>query len=519
MVWAPDNAKAAAAGRPDTLDAARLYLHATVSGEHNAAVRDAFLQNAARAIDWLEAHDILRLQPVALYPDYYPDRPGATLGGRVLEPVPFDARRLGADFARLRPPLPEFTAFGGMMIAAPRPRAFPQHWPLRAIHLARSRAGEPACMPAAVPSRAAPRWCWAMRWRRTCCTRCCACMWNCAWAVPWSSWCWSNRRVCGVVAGGRLLRASRGVVLATGGFSHHQHWRSELLPSGAGPLSAACADNTADGFDLATQAGAVVERRGEGGAFWAPVSRFTRSDGSDGLFPHTVTDRGKPGAIAVNGQARRFVNEALSYHEFVRAMLRDANAPAYLIADSRFVWLYGLGAVRPFALSLRRWKRIGYLTEAADIRHLAQALHLDPDQLDATVQRFNRFARVGTDPDFHRGEDAYQRYLGDPQHVPNPCLRQLERPPFYAITLYPADLGTSSGLATDASARVLDAEGGPIPGLYACGNDMNSVMNGAYPGPGITLGPALTFGFLAAESLAAAGARHRLPLTSTSYPV
>jgi succinate dehydrogenase/fumarate reductase flavoprotein subunit len=186
-------------------------------------------------------------------------------------------------------------------------------------------------------------------------------------------------------------------------------------------------------------------------------------------------------------------------------MLRDTNAGAtaraFLVCDKAFLWRYGLGAIRPFTLSLRPWKAGGYLAEAPDIRALAVRLGLDPDRLAETVEHFNGPARSGQDPEFGRGGDAYQRYLGDPQHGPNPCVRPIEVAPFYAVALHPADLGTSSGIATDAAARVLDAAGAPVRGLYAVGNDMNSVMNGAYPGPGITLGPALTFGFLAAQSL------------------
>jgi len=500
MVWVPGNAKAAATGRPDTLEAARTYLAATVAGGYNAPVRDAFLRHAPRAIDWLETHDILRLQPVALYPDYYPDLPGATLGGRVLEPVPFDARRLGKDFALLRPPLPEFTLFGGMMV----PRADlvnfrnvgrSWHASLRVADLLARHAWQRLSYPRGTSlvlgnALAAQLLLAVLRLRVVLRLQ-----------ASVDRLLTDRHGVAGVVVQGEPIRAVRGVVVATGGFSHHTRWRAQLLPPSAGRLSAAHSGNTGDGIDLCVQAGAVVERRGAGAAFWAPVSRFTRPDRTTGLFPHTVTDRGKPGCLAVNAQGRRFVNEALSYHEFVRAMLRDRNAPAYLIADSRFIWYYGLGAIRPFNLSLRRWEHSGYLTKAPDIPALAQALHLPPEAMAETVERFNRYARVGQDPDFQRGGDAYQRYLGDPQQGPNHCLRPLDRPPFYAILLYPADLGTSAGLATDASARVLDAEDVPIPGLYACGNDMNSVMNGAYPGPGITLGPALTFGFLAAESL------------------
>jgi succinate dehydrogenase/fumarate reductase flavoprotein subunit len=241
-------------------------------------------------------------------------------------------------------------------------------------------------------------------------------------------------------------------------------------------------------------------------AFWTPVSRFTRRDGSQGVFPHTVTDRGKPGVIAVNRSGRRFSNEAQSYHEFVRAMFRGDNdgpcIPAYLICDRRFLWRYGLGAVKPFALSLREHLGNGYLVRGQTIGALASALGIDAEPLAATLARYNEGARHGIDPEFGRGGNAYQRYLGDADHRPNPCVAPIEHPPFYAVAIYPGDLGTAAGLLTDENGRVLDGGGTPVGKLYACGNDMNSIMNGAYPGPGITLGPALTFGYLAAKHMA-----------------
>ena len=131
---------------------------------------------------------------------------------------------------------------------------------------------------------------------------------------------------------------------------------------------------------------------------------------------------------------------------------------------------------------------------AASIPRLAASL-------ERTVARYNEDARRGVDAQFGLGGDAYQRYLGDAQNLPNPCMRPIEKAPFFALRLYPSDLGTAAGLLTDGDARVLDADGKPVPQLYACGNDMHSIMDGAYPGPGITLGPALVFGYLAARHL------------------
>jgi hypothetical protein len=198
--------------------------------------------------------------------------------------------------------------------------------------------------------------------------------------------------------------------------------------------------------------------------------------------------------IAVNQAGARFTNEAVSYHAFVQAMFRAENAspsiPAYLICDRKALWAYGLGAVKPFTLSLRRPIQSGYLARADTIAALADRLGIDGIQLVRTVTCYNRDAAGGQDHAFCRGGDAYQR------------VAPITRPPFYAVALRPGDLGTATGLVVDAAARVLDAAGAPVPQLYACGNDMASLMRGAYPGPGITLGPALTFGYLAARAIA-----------------
>ena len=200
------------------------------------------------------------------------------------------------------------------------------------------------------------------------------------------------------------------------------------------------------------------------------------------------------------------MNEALSYHEFVRAMLRDGNdaadRPFYLICDRRFLWNYGLGRIQPFTRRISHFIKRGELIEARTFDELAAAIGVEPAALLSTVSRYNEHARSGRDPEFGRGTTIYQRHLGDADHSPNPCVAPIESRPFYALRVFPADLGTAIGLRTDIHARVLRDDGSPIMGLYACGNDMGSIMNGNYPGPGITLGPALTFGYIAARHLA-----------------
>jgi succinate dehydrogenase/fumarate reductase flavoprotein subunit len=227
-----------------------------------------------------------------------------------------------------------------------------------------------------------------------------------------------------------------------------------------------------------------------------------RRDGSRGLFPHTVTDRAKPGLIAVDKNGRRFVNEAVSYHEFVRAQLANADraVPAWLICDRRFLWKYGLGKIKPFALSIKADIASGYFKAADTLLGLASQIGVSERGLSETIEEFNRHAAQGEDPALGRGGDIYQRALGDADQQPNPCVAPITKPPFYAVAVYPADLGMSAGIVTDTRARVLAMDGSPIDGLFACGNDMASIMEGAYPGPGITLGPALLFGWLAGRS-------------------
>jgi succinate dehydrogenase/fumarate reductase flavoprotein subunit len=239
-------------------------------------------------------------------------------------------------------------------------------------------------------------------------------------------------------------------------------------------------------------------------AFWVPSSRFVREDGTPAVYPHTVTDRGKPGVIAVDGRGKRFVNEAQSYHEFVQAMFRADAIPAWLVCDRDAMWRYGLGAIRPFTRKLSPYLDGGYLKSAQSPTLLAQAIGIDAAGFEATIHRFNADAREGVDREFGKGGNAYHKYVGDAAHLPNPCLAPIESAPFYAVAVYPGDLGTSAGLVTNEHAQVLDGSGRVIAGLYACGNDMSSMMKGAYPGPGITLGPALVFGYLAARRAVAA---------------
>ncbi|WP_284416869.1 MULTISPECIES: FAD-dependent oxidoreductase [unclassified Bradyrhizobium] len=509
MVWIPANHKAAAEGRADTLEAARTYLAQTVPGQDRTRL-ETFLAFGDEALRDLEARTALRLQPVPTYPDYYPDLPGATAGGRVLEPLPFDARGLGDAFVLLRDPLPEFMLFGGMMISRQDiPHLRRAGRSLRsALHVARliaryglqrltARRGTTLYLGNAL----------AARLLRSVLDR--GVVIRTGTSVQQLEADAQGRvsRLEIIDRSGRCwINARRGVVLATGGLSHDAELRRRYVPQAAGTLSATVDPGAAPrGARLAAALGACLSPPTKDGAFWVPASTFTRADGSRGIFPHTVTDRAKPGLIAVDGTGRRFVNEAVSYHEFVRAQLKHAAAvPAWLICDRRFLWRYGLGKIKPFTRNVADDVAAGYLKRADTLDALAETIGVPAQALTATVNEFNAGAVRGEDPAFGRGGNIYQRALGDVDQHPNPCVAPITQPPFHAVAVYPADLGMSAGVVTDVRGRVLRADGSPIPGLFACGNDMASIMEGAYPGPGITLGPALVFGWLVGRTVAGA---------------
>jgi succinate dehydrogenase/fumarate reductase flavoprotein subunit len=510
MVWIPANARMQEAGLSDSRADAEAYLSSTVPEPDNAALRETFLSRGPEAIAYLGANTEVRLQPVRVYPDYYPDRPGATAGGRVLEPIVFDGARLGADFRRLRPPLPEFTLFGGMMVNRldiPHLRKVGRslHSTLRSMKLvaryALQRLRAPRGTTLHLGNALAARLYASLLARKV----------DVLFGASVESLLIEQGAVRGVMVAApfkRSIAAHKGVVVATGGFSHDAAFRERFFPAGAGLVSATATAGTGDGLRLAMAAGASLATRVADPAYWVPASLFKRADGSQGVFPHTVTDRAKPGIIAVNASGQRFVNEALSYHEFVRAMLRDgndvANRPFHLICDRKFLWTYGLGRIQPFTWNYKRYVGSGELIEAPSIATLAEAIGVERSALTATVTTFNTHARDGRDPEFGRGGTIYQRHLGDAGRLPNPCVAPIEHAPFFALRIHPADLGTAIGLKIDEHARVLREDGSVIAGLYACGNDMSSIMNGNYPGPGITLGPALTFGYIAGRHLAQA---------------
>ncbi len=541
--WVPGTHHAAAVNPGDTLDAARLYLDHAVGEQAPRVLRETFLQQGAAVVAHLEAHSELKLRPYARHPDYLSDLPGSTVNGRALEPVPFDGRRLGPLFSVLRPPIPEFTVLGGMMVDRTdinhllgmkrswgslrhAMRLLGRHAMDRLSHprgtrlvmgnalvarLLASLAGHPQTRlllnTEAVAVRALGGDAQVSEGGAD------GSRGDSARRVEAGSGGFEVTLQSGAVK--RRVQVKGGVIWASGGFNRHLKRRAEWLPGVDAKWCPAAPGHTGAAQEVALQQGAQFDASGMSPAFWAPVSRRTRADGSQAVFPHFLMDRAKPGFITVNQAGRRFVNESTSYHLFGLAMQSGAEPragdvgravsaiPAYLICDADALHRYGIGMVRPGGQGLEPFLADGYLVQGTTLDELAQRLGLDATTLRETVARFNDHAVSGVDPDFHRGETAYQRNLGDASRgLANPNLGPLTQAPFYAVRLYPGDIGASAGLRTDEHARLLDAQGQPLPGLYAVGNDARSVMGGVYTGPGITLGPGLVFGCLAGRAAA-----------------
>ncbi len=511
-VWIPDNPQQRASGVTDDAASARVYLDALVDGRAEPALREAFIASGRTMLEYLERQTDLRFQAYREHPDYRQELPGAAAGGRPLEPAAFDGRTLGAAFDSLGWPLRELMLFGGMMVTrgeANRLLRVGRSWDstvlgvkLLARYLAdrtRYRRGTRLVLGNALAGRL---------FRNLLDRR-----------VPvWLSTKTSRLLTeAGAVVGLLVerdgkpirLRARRAVVMAGGGFPASAALRARHLPAPTPQYTPAYEGCTGETLELAQAVGAVLGPSGEDNALWFPSSIATRDDGSAAVYPHIVLDRAKPGLIAVNAAGRRFVDEAVSYHEFTRAMYRAhrtvPSIPAWLVCDRRFVWRYGLGMIRPLTPRLSPYVRRGYLRTAPTLEALALEIGVDAHGLADTVRKHNEYARTGVDPEFARGGNAYDLGNGDPAHGPNPCLGPIERAPFYAVAVVPTPLGTSLGLRTNANAQVCDARGEAIPGLYACGNDMHSVMGGEYPGAGSQIGIAMTFGFVAARHAAGKG--------------
>lgn len=515
-MWVPGNPLAVQAGIQEAYDAPLQYLRHEVGERLDEGLARTYLDQAPRMVAFFQKNTALDFIDGNAIPDFHGRSSGAATGGRSVCAAAFDGRRLGPWLERLKPPLEETTVWGLGIAAGAEMRHF--------LNATRSMASAWAVLPLLL-RLARDRWLHGRSTRLVNGNALVAALLRSALdlgvnlrsATPALALLNDGGRVAGAVLqtpqGPAACRAVRGVVLACGGFPHDPTRKRELLPhapTGFEHWSAGGRGNTGDGLRLGESAGGCVATDAWQAAALAPVSLVPRSDGTVAHFPHLV-DRGKPGLIAVTAAGRRFGNEADPYHDLMQALLRvtpaGTCAQAWLLCDHRFIRRYGLGAVKPHPWPLLPWLACGYLQRACTWEDLARQCGIDPQPLRRTIERYNAMAREGQDLEFDKGYSPYNRMQGDASAGwPNPCMAPLERPPFYAVKIVMGSLGTFAGLRTDVRARVIDAQGHPLPGLWAAGNDMNSLMGGHYPSGGITLGPAMTFGHLAGLDAA-----HALP--------
>lgn len=526
FLWVPNNPVSRADGIADSVEAARAYLAHEAGNHFNPETVDAFLAAGPEAVEFFHTKTAVTFEPASAFSDYHPTAPGGRDGGRSIKAVNFRAQELGPELKRLRPPLPELTFVGLMIGSGPELKHFfnATRSPVSAAYVARRLAAHARDLLTNGRGMTLTNGnALAARLFRSALDLGVRVLTE-APALRLTA---ADGRVTGAVLGTRdgevAVRARRGVVLAAGGFPQDMARRRALFPhdrDNAGHHSPAPATNTGDGLRLGEEVGAAVETGYPNAAAWVPVSRVPRRDGSFGVFPHFI-DRAKPGLIAVLPNGRRFVNEANSYHDFCQALFAASElgkaVRAFLVVDRPFIRRFGLGFVKPYPVPLGPQIRSGYLKAGATLEELAHNAGIDPGGLAETVASWNRDVASGEDRAFGKGSTAYNRFNGDPEFKPNPCLAPIAAGPFYAVEVVVGDLGTFAGLKSDGHARVLDAEGRPIPGLYAAGNDMASIMGGNYPGGGITLGPAITFGYIAARHLAEAAPSDRAGLAAAAH--
>ncbi|MCR6031089.1 3-oxosteroid 1-dehydrogenase [Nocardioides sp. zg-579] len=512
-VWIPGNYALKAAGQDDPLENSKLYLDSIVGDVVPKVRRDTYVDRGAEVMDFLKARTPVRFTWVPDYADYHPEQPGGRPKGRTVEPVPLDASFLGAELERLHPP---YTKAPANMIVTQAD--------FRKISLGMRTLRGPLTMVKVTLKRILAG---LLRRRMYAMGNAIAIGLRQGLAdarVPLHYETELRDLVVqdGRVTGVRVLRdgveqvvrARRGVVLGSGGFERNAELREKYLPRPTSvEWTTGSQNNTGAGLVAGMGAGASTDLMDDG--WWGPTIPLP------GRPWFCLAERNLPGSIIVNQAGERYMNEALPYVEAVHEIYRGeqtgvGHVPSWMVLDQRYRNRYVFAGLMPRQPFPGRWYKEGVVKKADTLAGLAAEIGVPAATLERTVERFNGFARTGVDADFHRGESAYDKYYSDPTVKPNPSLHTIDEGPFYAVQIVPGDLGTKGGLVTDERARVLREDGSVLEGLYAAGNVSSAVMGHTYPGPGGTIGPALVFGYLAAEDLAAAAARPAATPATTS---
>lgn len=509
-VWIPNNEILERDGVKDTAEAARTYLHTIIGDVVPPEMIDTYLERGPEMLSFVLKHSPLKMCWVPNYSDYYPESPGGRAGGRSIEPKPFNAKKLGPDEAGLEP------AYGKV----PMNMVVMQQDYVRLNQLKRHPRGVLRSLKVGVRAT------WAkstgknlVGMGRALIAPLRIGLQRAGVPVQLNTALTDLYVEDGVVRGvyvrdtnapesdePRLIKARRGVILGSGGFEHNEQMRRKYQRA---PITTewtvGAIANTGDGIIAAEKLGAALELMED--SWWGPTVPLV------GAPWFALSERNSPGSIIVNTNAKRFMNESMPYVEACHRMYGGEfgqgdgpgeNVPAWLIFDRQYRDRYIFAGLQPGQRIPKKWTESGVVLVADTIEELAEETGLPAGGLTATVERFNGFARAGVDEDFKRGESAYDRYYGDPTNKPNPNLGEISHGPYYAAKMVPGDLGTKGGVRTDSHGRALRDDDSVIEGLYASGNVSSPVMGHTYPGPGGTIGPAMTFGYLAALHLAGA---------------
>jgi 3-oxosteroid 1-dehydrogenase len=498
-VWIPGNYALVAAGEADDPAESKRYLDSIVGDVVPKVRRDTFIDRGPEVMDFIRDRTPVRFTWVPQYSDYLPEQPGGRSRGRSVEPVPMDARFLGRELEHLHPP---YTKAPANLIVTQAD--------FRKISLGMRTVRGPLTMFRVMSNRLYS----ILRGRKM------YAMGNALaiglrqglidagvpveYDTELRDLLVEDGRVTGVKlvrdGVGHTVRATRGVILGSGGFEKNLEMREQYQPKPTSTdWTTGAPSNTGAGHLAGSDAGGELALMDD--AWWGPTIPLPRGPW------FALAERNLPGSIIVNSAGKRFMNEALPYVEAVHEIYKGeatgvSHVPAWMIIDQRYRNRYlfaGLSPRQPFP---GRWYKFGTIKKADSLEALAAEIEVPAADLQATIERFNGFAGSGVDEDFHRGESNYDKYYSDPTVKPNPSLHSIDQGPFYAVKIVPGDLGTKGGLVTDEHARVLRADGTPISGLYAAGNVSAAVMGRTYAGPGATIGPAMVFGYLAAQDIA-----------------
>lgn len=499
--WIPMNHHMPSSSGESYADA-QAYLKAIIGNFYDEQKVEAYLNTAPKMLKYMEENTEVSYLASSI-PDYEPSAPGWKIG-RCLLVEEYNGEKLGSFLKRLRPPIPEFCLLGSMQVSIAAGHRM-QNWnnslrdfmftakrfAVYGVDRLRGRRGRFLANGNALVGRLLRS------------------------ALDGGVRLVSNSRVHELIVEGervtgvlyqkegeeKRLIAHRGVVLATGGFGANPEMRRKLLPQADAGWSFQSEGSQGDGINMGVRAGGKFVVENAANAIWAPASSFTRDDGTFAKYPSLVFDRHCPGSILVDTKGKRFVDESFHYQNLGEITREKSITKYWMISHAPAVRRYGMGAVKPAPFTIKPWVDKGYIIEAQTISALAVRIGLDPIALEQTVLEFNQFADSGVDLEFHRGENYYSAYMGDSANGPNPALGALREAPFYALELRPSDLSTLAGLATNASAQVVRPDGSPIDGLYAAGVDNNNFMRGKYPAGGASIGPGMTFAYIAVEHM------------------